>query len=519
MGKHKEEPKVNKNNFLAKDGKEFDKGLDDIFNSSAGPSVINHDNQIKKAKDAFKNLKTDNNKDADKKENDDSNGDGNESELDDEELKDYAEAVGVDVNEMDGLNDVEDDNDIEENSQKSKKTSTSRIYKIEGETPEQKHERTVFVGNVPTEVAKNKSLSKQLVRHLMSVSELPVTAKYDSIRFRSVAFSVPTSASTKSQNESNMTGNKRKRYLTPQEKRKVAFIKQDFHPDSASVNAYVVFGYRRPNDVTLLNNKDKDIHPSKVAQIVIDKANGSVFQNRVLRVDSVIRKDKSDTGRWHIDKELAKRTLFVGRLDFAQNEKELEDFIETLLKEEKGVRSDGEKYVKGVRIVRDPETQLGKGFGYVHLIDNDCVQEMLVLPQDKLKLNKRTLRLSKSKASGKTKPQDDLKLDNEQQPKKKQKVTEKDSNKKVKGDPNLGEKLEKMSKEDRKKFKSVDSNRQSRRIAKKQELINKKVTDAKVTGKSRKRSNVKDKHTSNVKKPKKKKVLSEKALSKHNQKK
>ncbi|KAL5476560.1 NOP12_1 [Sanghuangporus weigelae] len=36
-------------------------------------------------------------------------------------------------------------------------------------------------------------------------------------------------------------------------------------------------------------------------------------------------------------------------------------------------------WVTRVRIVRDRETQVGKGFAYVHFIDRDCVDEVLAL--------------------------------------------------------------------------------------------------------------------------------------------
>lgn len=301
----------------------------------------------------------------------------------------------------------------------------------------------------------------------------------------------------------------------------MAFIKHDLHPDAASVNAYVVFGFRRPNDVTLLNNKDKDVPPSQVAQKVVERGNGTTFEGRVLRVDRVLNLDKKGTS-WHIDKDMAKRTLYVGRLDFAQKETELGEFIEKLLKEEKGEYVGADKddkaksWVRGVRIVRDPDTQLGKGFGYVHLADNDCVQELLLLPDERRRLNKRTLRFAKSKASGKQKPQEDLKRDDKKEAKESRKASDisAKAGKIVRGDPALGEKLSEMTKETRKTIKAADGVRQARRTAKKQQALSKKQGDQKMTlNKPRRKVSEKKPGKKNKRTP------SDKALSKRNAKK
>ena len=84
-----------------------------------------------------------------------------------------------------------------------------------------------------------------------------------------------------------------------------------------------------------------------------------------------------------------KATVFVGNLDFASKEEDLRVFFEALVCEERGkpeekagseddsevedgVREDGEKkprtWVKRVRIIRDRDTQLGKGFAYVQFV-------------------------------------------------------------------------------------------------------------------------------------------------------
>ena len=59
-----------------------------------------------------------------------------------------------------------------------------------------------------------------------------------------------------------------------------------------------------------------------------------------------------------------KLSIFVGGLDYETKEDELRTFFEQLVAKERGERE--KKYVTGVRVVRDKDTQLGKGFGYVH---------------------------------------------------------------------------------------------------------------------------------------------------------
>ena len=62
-----------------------------------------------------------------------------------------------------------------------------------------------------------------------------------------------------------------------------------------------------------------------------------------------------------------KKSLFVGGLDYAANQEDVRILFEELVKSERGEKVEG-RWVTGVRIVRDKETQLGKGFGYVHFV-------------------------------------------------------------------------------------------------------------------------------------------------------
>jgi nucleolar protein 12 len=135
----------------------------------------------------------------------------------------------------------------------------------------------------------------------------------------------------------------------------------------------------------------------------VQYANNTVFQGHTLRVDRASAKgasavDKGSdsatagidgegheaapmTGRARLEaaaaeqkakQEEERRTLYVGSLDFEETEQQLRDLCERLMREEKGEASpapDGAgaraQWVERVRVVKDGETGLGKGFAYV----------------------------------------------------------------------------------------------------------------------------------------------------------
>ena len=112
-----------------------------------------------------------------------------------------------------------------------------------------------------------------------------------------------------------------------------------------------------------------------VAATQVLAADGSIFMGSAIRVDSVrlpstIGLQTATTALGKRDAWLPggtdpKKSLFVGGLDYAAKEEDVRVFFEELVKAERGPSGDG-RWVTGVRIVRDKETQLGKGFGYVH---------------------------------------------------------------------------------------------------------------------------------------------------------
>ncbi|EAU38699.1 nucleolar protein 12 [Aspergillus terreus NIH2624] len=211
--------------------------------------------------------------------------------------------------------------------------------------------RTVFLGNVSSEAIKSKSAKKTLLRHLASVlSTLPESTgphKVESIRFRSTAFA---------------SGGK-----IP---KRAAFAKRELLDETTpSTNAYAVYS---------------TIQGARKALSL----NGTVVLDRHLRVDSVAHPAKIDN----------KRCVFVGNLDFVDQEGEMEgeekkkkkrapaDVEEGLWRTfnaHTGGSKKGDDAKKGsvesVRVVRDRATRVGKGFAYVQFYDENCVEEALLL--------------------------------------------------------------------------------------------------------------------------------------------
>lgn len=103
------------------------------------------------------------------------------------------------------------------------------------------------------------------------------------------------------------------------------------------------------------------------------KADGSNFNGRTIRVDSARPSANPAANGGRVKREEwtkghdPKCSVFVGGLDYATKDEDLRVFFEGKVKAERGPKADGGNWVVGVRIIRDKETQMGKGFGYIHL--------------------------------------------------------------------------------------------------------------------------------------------------------
>ncbi|KAF8195586.1 hypothetical protein BJ912DRAFT_957479 [Pholiota molesta] len=383
-------------------------------------------------------------------------------------------------------------------TKKNKKARTPKAKHVpKEETPEQRDQRTIFVGNLPIELA---------------------SKKIESIRFRSIPFQAPTAKLATSDDEGDKpiktktaeapkkaprphekerasvwrskldekddedVNRDEKRFLNPAQKKKIAFINQEFHSSAGTVNAYIVFAHPpnlegRPAN---LPPPPPTMDPYRAALSAAEKCDGTVFMERMIRVD-LVAKSKNTIPTTESDEAVTKAAIletdprlsvFVGNLDFASKEEDLRVFFESLMTTEKGqpptmrngkdqdesAASDPKKpatWVTRVRIVRDKDTQLGKGFAYVQFADRECVDELLALEEEKLKFAKRKLRVQRCKTAPGTK----------------QLVTQRKERAPAvvvpKGDPRLGEKLSGLPKEERKQIKSTDADRVARRLAKK----------------------------------------------------
>jgi nucleolar protein 12 len=310
-----------------------------------------------------------------------------------------------------------------------------------GETREQRDERTIFIGNLPTEIAKTKVCS--IMRDSFAFySDIPNTqpalralqrlitsavpgCKIESTRFRSVAFQNPTSELPKLDDESGprkpinssklsgpasdnldeLTGRQSrqfgraawwreqedieleksanaKTFITPAEKKRIAFIKGELHSEGATLHAYIVFAHEEPGRS---KNVPPVMNPFEAAKRAVEVCDGMVYMDRTIRVDHVRAGDAAGDTRppGHFD---PRRTVFVGGLDFQTKEEDLRALFEKLLIAERGDDGDEESsdsnsdngenedklhkaahpsWVTHVRIIRDKDTQLGKGIAYV----------------------------------------------------------------------------------------------------------------------------------------------------------
>ncbi|KZV67201.1 hypothetical protein PENSPDRAFT_736696 [Peniophora sp. CONT] len=451
-------------------------------------------------------------------------------------------------------------------------------YVPPGETREQRDSRTVFVGNVPVEVVKSKSGKKQLERHVLS---LVPGAKIESTRFRSVAFATPTGLTTDSpaptstattpqtaqeKADTRAHGSARaahwrseqpedaaRKKLTPAEKKKIAFIRQEVHEQASAVHAYIVFAHFDPSSTTSTPSSTPHLDPYEAATLAVEKVDGTSFMGRTLRVDAVLKEAKEKRSD-------PKRTAFVGNLDFATKDEDLRVYFEGVVSAERGPPGDegsdseeddeeeGEKkeggktrsWVRHVRVVRDKDTQLGKGFAYVEFADRECVDELLAMEEGKLKFAKRKLRLQRCKTlpgSAPIKKPEPKSINKPAPPITVGKPTDAGYKPRLsttkpisladipKGDPRLGERLKDLDKDARKAVKAADAERVARRMAKKKVrgALGLKVKEGDKEGKKRvrERKNVVERKSEGRHKPvaKKGRVRSEKSVAKRNGKK
>ena len=208
------------------------------------------------------------------------------------------------------------------------------LGKSKEEDEVEKASRTVFLGNVSVETIKSKTSKKTLLDHMASIfPNMPTYTslhKVESIRFRSTAFS------------------------TTSVPKKAAFVKAELmEATTKSTNAYVVYS------------------TASAAREAVKVLNGTVVLDRHLRVDGVAHPAKVDH----------RRCVFVGNLGFVDDE----SFIKAAEQGEGEKKSRKPKQpsdieeglwrqfgtagvVESVRVIRDKNTRIGKGFAYVQFV-------------------------------------------------------------------------------------------------------------------------------------------------------
>jgi nucleolar protein 12 len=167
--------------------------------------------------------------------------------------------------------------------------------------------------------------------------------------------------------------------LTEAQKRKVAFFRGDINEGKKVCNAYLVL-HSLPSTFTGLSN-------AELVDLIVQDTNGSAFEGVHIRADHVRPKSfaailaaertaakpkpgdaevAASNPTYQVSPVEARRTIFMGGLDFAENEENVRAATEAVLVRERG--APGEKtWVENVRLIRDASTGLGKGFGYVLL--------------------------------------------------------------------------------------------------------------------------------------------------------
>ena len=125
--------------------------------------------------------------------------------------------------------------------------------------------------------------------------------------------------------------------------------------------------------------------PYQAALAAAETCDGTLFMEHMLRVD-LVGKGKAERSSEALNGAVKSSVLetdprlsvFVGNLDFASKEEDLRIFFEGVISTEKGPppvsHEEGTEnnelnkpstWVTRVRIVREKDTQLGKGFAYV----------------------------------------------------------------------------------------------------------------------------------------------------------
>jgi nucleolar protein 12 len=211
------------------------------------------------------------------------------------------------------------------NRRKKPKYSQDQIDERRVAKKQKGSDRKLFVGNISI-VGKKRTKIQQDLKNLFSQY-----GKVEAVIVRSLAV-----------NEDFKVRNKRIAIINNQVDEK----KKPFG------NAYIIFAE---------DQGDKQI--ADILKSAIEGSNGKLFEGRHLTVDVTLNADGSFSEYKKISTDDHKKSVFIGNLPFDVDDEEIWQLFENKL---------GLKVLK-VRVIRDRETQRGKGFGYVMLADSDSV--------------------------------------------------------------------------------------------------------------------------------------------------
>lgn len=290
-----------------------------------------------------------------------------EEEKEEEERQKKRKTKAIEDADMEDASDASEAPDAaEEEGAKFEIPQHESLTKTDGKTDEEleKAARTVFLSNVSVDCINSKSAEKALKKHLESfiadLADNNPPHKIESIRFRSTAFS------------SSLP-------------KRAAFAKKEImDATTKSTNAYAVYTTKT------------------AAREATKRLNGSVLLDRHLHVDWLAHPTKVDN----------RRCVFVGNLPFVDDESKGVEPEEGKKKKipadiEEGLWQQFSKCgkIENVRVIRDAQTRIGKGFAYVQFIDENGVEAALQLNEKKFPpMLPRVLRVTRCRAE-KKKPQ------------------------------------------------------------------------------------------------------------------
>lgn len=269
---------------------------------------------------------------------------------------------------------------------KSTKKS-SRVSAAKKEDPE-RLERTVFVGNVPLNIEKDKveTFFKEFVRsHANFESALKAVLSNNSNE-------TATSGDEKEPSESD----KKQKIVKIVESvrfRSVPIAPTPVAPGSSfrtMIKAAVVTGKVGPTETEGKQSNKTCGRDSMNAYVVFKHvqfqklaldANGKELGGKIIRVDDA-------AGDGHFDH---KRTVFLGNLPFSVTEDQIRQLFV-------GKIEGGHSAIEGIRVVRDKTKQIGKGIALVLFKERTSVVEALGLRG--IKIGEREVRITRATADG-----------------------------------------------------------------------------------------------------------------------